>query len=227
MKRLSALVLGLCVAAIGFGGNCSRARVESMNMMNEGVVYAQTKRYVEAVEKLERATALDATNDQAFYNLALVHIETSAYERAISVDGWNWEVSSIGNVLWTPTTSLDVDRLIWEPGLGTNPLSGVAVYLLGSNAWDPAARRKVGADFGDNGMAFRHFHRHLDFDYFTQTQYVNPNNPERTLPPSLYLESKPDFFGSEDWPWVDPAGASHAERIKVLPAKARYDSGNP
>jgi tetratricopeptide (TPR) repeat protein len=79
MKRLQVVAAGLLVASIGFGGNCSRARVESMNMMNEGVLYAQSKRYIEAVEKLERATALDATNDQAYYNLALVHMETSAY----------------------------------------------------------------------------------------------------------------------------------------------------
>lgn len=82
MKRLTVVAVGLLTAMIGFGGNCSRARVESMNMMNDGIMYAQSKRYIEAVEKLERASALDATNDQAFYNLALVHIETSAFERA-------------------------------------------------------------------------------------------------------------------------------------------------
>jgi len=82
MKRLQALVVGLFVLVVGVGGNCSRARVESMNEMNEGVVYAQQKRFIDAVSKLERATAIDATNDGAFYNLALVHIDMAKFDRA-------------------------------------------------------------------------------------------------------------------------------------------------
>ena len=158
----------------------------------------------------------------------------TAYERAISVDGWNWEVSSIGNVLWTPGSDLELNYLIWwplmnDPSAAPNPVFAGPehVYLLGSNAWNPVSQTAPGADFGDDGMAFENFHRHLDFDYMTQSQYINPDNPENTLPPSLYLESKPAFFGSEQWPWVDPAGATHADRVKVLPAKARYDAGNP
>lgn len=82
MKRLQASAIALLSVLFLFGGNCSRARVESMNHMNEGVVYAQQKRYVEAIEKLERATAIDATNEQAFYNLALVHMEMRKFDRA-------------------------------------------------------------------------------------------------------------------------------------------------
>lgn len=76
----------LCVCVLAFplltAGNCSRARVESIGQMNEGVGLAQAKRYVDAVKSLERATAIDPTNDQAFYNLALVHIELRSFERA-------------------------------------------------------------------------------------------------------------------------------------------------
>lgn len=53
-----------------------------MNAMNEGVALAQQHRDVEAVEKLERAGAIDPTNDMAFYNLALVHLEMRNLERA-------------------------------------------------------------------------------------------------------------------------------------------------
>ncbi|MEO0481891.1 MAG: hypothetical protein AAF196_20690 [Planctomycetota bacterium] len=152
----------------------------------------------------------------------------SAYERAISVDGWNWEVTSIGNVLWNPTDGPSVDNLVWEPSLGTNPVfqGPEHVYLLGSNAWDPVQQRKRGADFGDDGMAFENFHRHLDFDYMTGSQYSNPDNTETELPPSLYLREAPAFFGDLTWPWVDPAGANHAERVLVLPARARYEAGD-
>lgn len=82
MKRLSTLSVGLFTFVFLIGGNCSRTRVESINLMNEGVQAAAQKRYLEASEKLERATAVDPTNDQAFWNLAIVHIEMNKFERA-------------------------------------------------------------------------------------------------------------------------------------------------
>jgi tetratricopeptide (TPR) repeat protein len=82
MKRLHAPLIGVLVFLFCVGGDCSRARVESLNHMNEGVVYAQQKRYIDAVEQLERATAIDGTNDQAYYNLSLVHMEMQSMERA-------------------------------------------------------------------------------------------------------------------------------------------------
>jgi tetratricopeptide (TPR) repeat protein len=86
MKRLRTIVIASIAASALFvllgGGNCSRARVESMNHMNEGVVYAQNKRYVEATKALQLATVTDPTNDQAFYNLALVNIELRKFEEA-------------------------------------------------------------------------------------------------------------------------------------------------
>ncbi|MGF1469685.1 MAG: tetratricopeptide repeat protein [Sandaracinaceae bacterium] len=79
-------LLGLAAIAFGFfalvGGTCSRDRVESVTRMNEGVTYASQKRFMEAAEKLESAAAIDPTNDQAYWNLAIVHMEMSKFERA-------------------------------------------------------------------------------------------------------------------------------------------------
>jgi hypothetical protein len=77
------------------------------------------------------------------------------------------------------------------------------------------------------GQAYSLFHRHLDYDYKTNAQYDNPANSVKTLPNSLYLTSKPAFFGNCPWPWVNPAGATHADRVKWLPAKNRYDAADP
>lgn len=66
-------VLGLWL--ISTAGNCSRARVESMTKMNEGVAYAQSGRWAEAAQALEHAGALDPTNSQAYYNLAMAQLE--------------------------------------------------------------------------------------------------------------------------------------------------------
>lgn len=69
------------------------------------------------------------------------------------------------------------------------------------------------------------FHKHLDFNYIEKTVYNNPENPVKTLPNSLYLDSKPAFFGNLVWPPVNPFGATHEERVMNLPAKKRYDIG--
>ncbi len=82
MNRLQALSVGLFTFVFMIGGNCSRTRVESINQMNEGVVLASQKQYLQAVEKLQLATTVDPTNDQAFWNLAIVHMEMHKFERA-------------------------------------------------------------------------------------------------------------------------------------------------
>jgi tetratricopeptide (TPR) repeat protein len=64
------------------GGNCSRARVESMNEMNAGVELAQMKRFSEAAQSLEKAAAIDPTNHQAYFNLAIVQIELRSFSAA-------------------------------------------------------------------------------------------------------------------------------------------------
>jgi tetratricopeptide (TPR) repeat protein len=70
------------VGLILMGGNCSRARVESMNEMNAGVELAQMKRFGESAESLEKAAALDPTNHQAYFNLAIVQIELRSFSAA-------------------------------------------------------------------------------------------------------------------------------------------------
>ena len=62
--------------------------------MNEGVALAQQQRYLDAITKLEQAGAIDPTNDQAFANLAMVHMEMrdfgkarDALQRAIIANG--------------------------------------------------------------------------------------------------------------------------------------------
>ncbi len=81
-KRLQALACGAFLLVWLSGGQCSRERVESLNEMNEGVVLAAQKNYVDAVEKLQHAAAIDPTNDQAYWNLAIVHMEMQRFDAA-------------------------------------------------------------------------------------------------------------------------------------------------
>jgi tetratricopeptide (TPR) repeat protein len=82
MRRLRAVALGAFVMVSLIGGQCSRARVESLTRMNEGVVLAAQKQYLAAVEKLQSAAAIDPTNDQAYWNLAIVHMEMQRFDAA-------------------------------------------------------------------------------------------------------------------------------------------------
>ena len=70
------------VGLVLMGGNCSRARVESMNEMNAGVELAQMKRFSEAAQSLEKAAAIDPSNHQAYFNLAIVQIELRSFSAA-------------------------------------------------------------------------------------------------------------------------------------------------
>jgi len=53
-----------------------------MNKMNEGVIAAQQKRFLDATKLLGSASAIDPQNDQVFWNLAIVHMEMRKFERA-------------------------------------------------------------------------------------------------------------------------------------------------
>ena len=82
MKRSQLCIAGCLTLLVCMAGNCSRARVESMNKMNEGVIAAQQKRFVDATKLLDSAGVMDPQNDQVFWNLAIVHMEMRKYERA-------------------------------------------------------------------------------------------------------------------------------------------------
>jgi len=61
-----------------------------------------------------------------------------------------------------------------------------------------------------------------NWDWFLSRQTWLSSRATR-LPDSLYLACKPQFMGSNTWPWVDPAtGVTH-----TLPAQARYAAGTP
>lgn len=144
---------------------------------------------------------------------------TTGNLRAVGIDGRNREHTSVGNVLLTPETA--VGAVLWSTPEEEN-LDPVAVYRIGTNTWNSAGEMSYGV--WDDGTSLRLFHRHMDFDYVTNALYENPENPVRALPPSLYLRSRPAFFGTSDWPWVDPQAEP---RVRTLPAKARFDAGNP
>jgi hypothetical protein len=73
--------------------------------------------------------------------------------------------------------------------------------------------------------------RQGNWDWYTKTEswlglggtQATPLGSAQTIPDSMYLTSKPAFFGSNPWPWIDPSTGT----AYTLPAKARFDAGTP
>lgn len=138
MKRLQALACGAFLLVWLSGGQCSRERVESLNEMNEGVVLAAQKNYLDAVEKLQHAAAIDPTNDQAYWNLAIVHMEMQRFDaarddlqRAIQI---NPQVAGYHEKLGTVLMELeqwDQARESFEHAIEIDPDLFKAYYKLG------------------------------------------------------------------------------------------------
>jgi hypothetical protein len=66
--------------------------------------------------------------------------------------------------------------------------------------------------------------RHGNFDFVNNSVKWDSTISGRTLPNSLYLTSKPAFFGCRIWPWVQPEAAT---KLYSLPAKDRFEGLDP
>src|SRR5262249_8370444 len=60
-----------------------------------------------------------------------------------------------------------------------------------------------------------------NYDYLNNAQKWITTPGGYSIPNSLYLSSKPAFFGSNSWPWVDPISGT----TSTLPAKACFEQG--
>jgi hypothetical protein len=135
--------------------------------------------------------------------------------RAIGLMYGHYYYSFVGNVLGTP-------------GQDPAPFGGFAYEDTYPWRSDPVGLWRLGYTPKDWNAApdlrvVQTTHRHGNYDYATRAVHWAPGYAQ-TLPASLYLKAKPAFFGSAPWPWVDPSGAAP---LHTLPARARYDAGQP
>ena len=75
------LIVSLAVLT-SFTLGCSRSKVESIEHMNKGVEFYTTKQYNQAIKELEKAIQLDDKNEEAYHNLAIVHIDLKHWQKA-------------------------------------------------------------------------------------------------------------------------------------------------
>jgi hypothetical protein len=167
------------------------------------------------------------------------------YTSRVAVDNqaYGYNTNFVGNVL-----GMNGQVLYTEP---TNPgasLTGWAIEQITNAQWSSGVNNKnalmwnIGqyqASVGDpaiNGWSFIDGSyttqlRQGNWDWVTATQkwlglggtYTNPVGSPQSIPASMYLTSKPAFFGSNPWPWVDPSTGNPT----ALPAKVRMDANTP
>src|SRR5262249_22825874 len=122
----------------------------------------------------------------------------------------SWWHSFVGNVMGTQGRTSG-----WQyEDSGMPWASSPSIWRLGYDPihWDQEPDPKVRSTVLREG----------NYDYVTDQ--VHWDTGPQTLPDSLYLTSKPAFFGSNPWPWVDPIGPT---KLYTLPAKARYEGMSP
>ncbi|MCL2724700.1 MAG: hypothetical protein FWD69_09715 [Polyangiaceae bacterium] len=130
---------------------------------------------------------------------------------AAAASTYSYWMTYVGSVLGAPGITTPASGYADESTDWTTQPS--AIWLLGWNPIEPyTTDPNVAATAVRDG--------NWDVLLGKQTWLTTAAAP---LPASCYLTSKPVFFGSNPWPWVDPTtGTTH-----VLPAKARYDAGTP
>lgn len=152
------------------------------------------------------------SHNTAFRNRLHGKDETVNYDKyhqnaaAVTIGNYNRYMNVVGNVLGTSGWSdrYEADSDYWTYN---------AVYGLGR---------------GRDAKVKSTLLRHMNFDYATKSvKYCNsPGEPgcqeaseSRNLPASLYLASKPSWWGNRLWPAIGPDVPSYAVSI---PAKDRY-----
>ncbi len=135
--------------------------------------------------------------------------------RAAGLGYGSWWHSFVGNVLGISGQMAGwVDQ---DPGDAPGPSPWGNAECIWRLGYDPIHwEQKVDTKVRDTVL------REGNFDYVTNL--VHWDTSAQPLPDSLYLASKPAFFGSLTWPWVNPLGTTH---LYTLPARARFDGGVP
>jgi hypothetical protein len=129
--------------------------------------------------------------------------------RCAGAAAYSYWMTYVGNVLGAQGK---MSGFIYD-STGPQSFNNPAIWLLGWDDWPPQPY--------DPKVATTAF-REGNWDWLQSKQSWQSISAV-TIPNSLYLSTKPAFFGSNTWPWVDPTTGMTA----TLPAKARFDAKTP
>jgi len=153
-----------------------------------------------------------------------LHPTYSTNRKMIDLTRWSYYHNVVGNVLgdasWTPNDYEMTGIQSYDPSV----IYRLGYPNMGNNAYDPSAAPPV--DKSGQGLDPKvkaTLLRHGNYDYQTMSTIWDSNISEQNLPDSLYLFSKPAFFGNLPWP---PIGPDINPRVGTIPAKQRFNSQN-
>ncbi|HWV38901.1 MAG TPA: Ig-like domain-containing protein [Vulgatibacter sp.] len=135
--------------------------------------------------------------------------------RFVEVPEWQLWTTFIGNVLGSSD-------------MVAAPQSGFIYERVSPPwKWDPVPIWAVGVEHnagknGQDAQVVATTIRHGNYDFVTRGIVWDAGIQRQDLPPSLYLEAKPPFFGDKNWPWVTPE-SDDGEVLGGLPAYERFD----
>jgi hypothetical protein len=146
--------------------------------------------------------------------------------RAIGLNYGSWWDSFVGNVLGRPgqMTGWDYTDVAMSCDASGNNCTGnnATWHSHKGDIWELGVYQGYWR-MNPDPKILQTVIRDGNYDYLTNSQRWHNTPVGFTIPDSMYLTSKPTFFGTNPWPWVNPATGV----TKVLPAKARYDAGTP
>lgn len=126
--------------------------------------------------------------------------QTTDSLRCEQIDLTNRWMSSVGNILGT------AGKYSYYESIPSSKHANAIIYKVGVNTGGGYAEPVP--SWPDDTISVLSFHRHMDYDTVTAGITYNATNQNVTLPASLYLSSKPDFFGSMSWPPYNPTNVT-------------------
>jgi hypothetical protein len=135
--------------------------------------------------------------------------------RGIGLAYGSWWDSFIGNVIGRPGQMIG---WLYEDPAMSGTIANWTDHVIWKLGYDPE-RWTMQADPQTLSTVIRDG----NWDFLTNSVHWHNTPAGYTIPSSLYLNSKPAFFGANVWPWVEPLTGT----TRILPAKARYDAGTP
>jgi hypothetical protein len=130
--------------------------------------------------------------------------------RAAGSMRYTYWMSFVGNVLGASSVTTAANGYVDE---ATDFDQNAGIWMLG---WNDIAPYKVDPKVATTAV------RDGNWDTL-QGKQTWLSGAAAPLPNSCYRQNKPAFFGSSQWPWVDPTTG----KVATLPAKARFDAGTP
>jgi Pectate lyase superfamily protein len=141
--------------------------------------------------------------------------------KCIDIGRWGQYFNVVGNVLGTEGVSAE-----YSETTPNYPYTTAVIYRLGypnggNNYYTSGLFVPPSTDYAAalDTRVQSTILRHGNYDYVTKSTVWDPSISDQTLPASLYLTSKPAWFGNLGWP---PIGPDKTPMAGTIPAEARF-----